>query len=126
MDGGRYRLRTRLRGALPAAIATRIPKGHADCGDHEWYRADESTWRCYHCQPGVTSVSPFTPEEDALGRLRALDHIYAALAREPNQGHEDVTERYIAVLAEMHDLLHTAPVEERVFGGHAEPPGAVA
>lgn len=49
---GRYRLRTELRGVLPGFLAPLVPKG-PDCGDHEWYRSDERTDRCYHCFAGV-------------------------------------------------------------------------
>lgn len=49
----RYRLRTELRGILPHALARLVPKGRRDCGAHEYYRADEQTDRCYHCEVGV-------------------------------------------------------------------------
>jgi hypothetical protein len=37
-------------------------KGSHDCGDHEWYRADEEVERCYHC---VVGVRPYPPEHFA-------------------------------------------------------------
>lgn len=49
----RYRLRTLLRGHGPAATVGLFPKGTRDCGDHDWYRADSDTDRCYHCTIGV-------------------------------------------------------------------------
>ncbi|MEW1910074.1 hypothetical protein AB0442_16725 [Kitasatospora sp. NPDC085895] len=58
---GRYRWRTDARGALPAALMWMFPKGAKDCGDHQWYRKDERTYRCYHCEPGER---PSTPDED--------------------------------------------------------------
>jgi hypothetical protein len=30
-----------------------VPKGRHDCGAHAWYRADEETDHCYHCEVGV-------------------------------------------------------------------------
>jgi hypothetical protein len=30
-----------------------FPRGWRDCGQHEWYRQDEDTDRCYHCMVGV-------------------------------------------------------------------------
>ena len=53
-ERGRYRWRTRARGWLPRQLAMLIPKGRADCGAHDWYRSEASTWRCYHCEVGVT------------------------------------------------------------------------
>lgn len=48
----RYRWRTWLRGRLPWALVVLFPKGDKDCGDHEWFRFDEDTDRCYHCEAG--------------------------------------------------------------------------
>ena len=48
----RYRWRTWLRGHLPWALVDLFPKGTKDCGDHEWFRFDEATDRCYHCEMG--------------------------------------------------------------------------
>ncbi|MGH3949860.1 MAG: hypothetical protein ACRDSE_12150 [Pseudonocardiaceae bacterium] len=78
----RYRLRTWLRGHLPASFAVRLPKGSQHCGDHEWYRSDEATWRCYHCDVGSSHVSPFSDDELA-GRLAALKLRLGALAARP-------------------------------------------
>lgn len=50
---GRYRARTWLRGHLPYRLLWLAPKGLGDCGGHEWYRSDEATDRCYHCEAGV-------------------------------------------------------------------------
>ncbi|GAA1091043.1 hypothetical protein [Kitasatospora arboriphila] len=58
---GRYRWRTDARVALPAALMCMFPKGAKDCGDHQWYRKDDRTYRCYHCEPGER---PSTPDED--------------------------------------------------------------
>ena len=49
---GRYRMRTWLRVHLPGALAARIPKGGKDCGEHDWYNADDLVERCYHCAVG--------------------------------------------------------------------------
>jgi hypothetical protein len=80
---GRYRFRTWLRGHLPERVATRVPKGEQDCGAHEWHRSDETTWRCYHCDVGVTHVSPFAPADEVAGRLAALELKLDALAGKP-------------------------------------------
>jgi len=48
----RYRLRTWLRAHTPYVVSDRIPKGRRDCGAHEWYRSEGSTWHCYHCAVG--------------------------------------------------------------------------
>jgi len=45
---GRYRWRTELRALLPGPLSRLVPKGR-DCLQHEWYCADDSTDRCYHC-----------------------------------------------------------------------------
>src|SRR5207248_7466305 len=37
--------------AAVAVVASR-PKGHRDCGNHEWYRSTEKTDACYHCRVG--------------------------------------------------------------------------
>jgi hypothetical protein len=50
---GKYRLRTWVRAHAPYFIADRIPKGRKDCGNHEWYRSDEYTDHCYHCEVGI-------------------------------------------------------------------------
>jgi hypothetical protein len=49
---GRYRWRTRLRGALPLRppLYMLIPKGRKDCGNHEWYKATAEADNCYHCR----------------------------------------------------------------------------
>jgi hypothetical protein len=68
---GRYRIRTWLRGKLPGRLSDLFPKGEEDCGRHEWYRSDESTWRCYHSER-----SPWSPLEQAdisVAALRSLD-----------------------------------------------------
>jgi hypothetical protein len=48
---GRYRWRTCLRGLLPyrPPLYELVPNGRGDCGNHEWYRHDETTLHCYHC-----------------------------------------------------------------------------
>jgi len=48
MRSGKYRYRTALREGLPESVAALIPKGRHNCGDHEWYKAAEQTWRCYY------------------------------------------------------------------------------
>lgn len=52
---GRYRLRTWLRVHEPGWLYALGPiaKGAADCGNHEFYNADDVIERCYHCEVGV-------------------------------------------------------------------------
>lgn len=114
MMRGKYRLRTWLRGVMPAPLAFRIPKGRDDCGNHEWYRADDEVWRCYHCEPGVAHVSPFAPEEEIAGRMRALTHMMVALQRrEPSS---EVASEYHDLVAELSSLLRTGEIETRIVG----------
>lgn len=61
----KYRLRTWLRTNTPHAVSDRIPKGAEDCGNHEWYRSDEQTERCYHCVVGVRPVTERPPAATA-------------------------------------------------------------
>jgi len=37
---------------LPRALVDLFPKGLKDCGKHEWFRFDEDTDLCYHCEVG--------------------------------------------------------------------------
>jgi ribosomal protein L37AE/L43A len=71
MATGRYRLRTMLRERLPAILADLIAKGPEDCGDHEWYKAEEQIWRCYHCEPGITHSVPWDARELEARRYEA-------------------------------------------------------
>jgi hypothetical protein len=71
MASGKYRLRTTLRERLPEPLAARISKGRRDCGNHEWYKAAESTWLCYHCEPGETHTVPWDERELEARRLEA-------------------------------------------------------
>ena len=68
----KYRLRTWLRGHFPSQFVAVFPKGRQSCGAHEWYRADEDTWGCYHCEVGVTHESPWSPEQEATLAAEAL------------------------------------------------------
>jgi hypothetical protein len=71
MAHGKYRLRTGLRERLPDPLAGLLAKGSQDCGDHEWYKAAEQTWRCYHCKPGLTRAVPWNEREIAARQLEA-------------------------------------------------------
>jgi hypothetical protein len=33
-------------------------KATVDCGDHEWYKADNSVEHCYHCTQGHRPYDP--------------------------------------------------------------------
>lgn len=73
---GKYRWRTRVRGVLPSPLWRLVPKGARDCGDHEWYRATETTDACYHCRVGERPhVAPLDGEprgtEELLQREQA-------------------------------------------------------
>jgi hypothetical protein len=121
MSGGRYRVRTWLRGWLPVALADLVPKGARDCGAHEWYRADEHTWRCYHCEPAVALSSPWSSEEHLQHTLGGIDSTLRVLALRGESGGEDE-------LAELHRLVQEAlaalPVEEHRLERLAAAPAA--
>lgn len=114
VEKGRYRMRTALRARLPAGLATRVPKGPGDCGDHEWYRSGAEMWRCYHCEQGISHVSPFSEVDEVAGRMAALDCLADSLVRKPLT--PEVAGQYRDILGEMLSLLHSGPFEERVFG----------
>lgn len=71
MFRGKYRIRTAVRERSPDLLAARISKGSRDCGNHEWYKASEQTWRCYHCGPGVTHDVPWDEREIEARRWEA-------------------------------------------------------
>lgn len=110
MTRGRYRLRTWLRGHLPVALADVVPRGGRDCGAHEWYRADVGTWRCYHCEAGVASSSPWSSEEQLQHTLGGIDSTLRVLALRGEAGGEEE-------FAELHRLVREAltalPEEEQ-------------
>jgi hypothetical protein len=56
----KYRTRTRIRKLLPWVLVDRgwAAKGRSDCGQHEWYRQDQFTERCYHCEIGLRPTQP--------------------------------------------------------------------
>jgi hypothetical protein len=102
-------------------LADVVPKGARDCGAHEWYRADEQTWRCYHCEPGVASSSPWTREEHLQHTLGGIDSTLRVVALRGEPGGEDE-------LAELHRLLREAlaalPEEESRLERLAAAPAA--
>lgn len=122
MSNGRYRLRSWLRERSPGALARLLPKGRRDCGAHEWYRADERTWRCYHCAPGVTKTSPWTREEQLQYTLGGINSTLRVLALRGQPGGEDeltelrrlIQEALTALPEEEHRLerLAAAPAAE--------------
>jgi hypothetical protein len=48
----RYRFRTWARRYAPGPLPRLFPPGSKDCGEHEWFRADEHTDLCWHCTVG--------------------------------------------------------------------------
>jgi hypothetical protein len=46
-----------LRRHLPWSLLWISPKGRRDCGWHEWYKRDDETWLCYHCEVGRTQFT---------------------------------------------------------------------
>jgi len=127
MRGGRYRFRTWMRGHLPVALADLLSKGHRDCGAHEWYRADEETWRCYHCEPAIARSSPWTREEHlqhTLGGISSTLRILA-LAGEPRSDEEMIELRRLVreALAALPDEEHR--LQRLAAAPDAELPGLV-
>jgi len=98
-----------------------VPKGARDCGDHEWYRADEQSWRCYHCEPAVASSSPWTQEEHLQHTLGGIDSTLRVLALRGEPGGEQE-------LAELQRLVQEAlaalPEEEHRLERLAATPAA--
>jgi hypothetical protein len=75
---GRYRTRTRIRSHLPWVLTWLAPKGDQDCGNHDWYREDDHTALCYHCQVGERPLDPdeiITEEGEIVGAHR--ESVYA-------------------------------------------------
>jgi hypothetical protein len=71
MPDAKYRLRTYLREHAPDQLSALIPKGRDNCGNHEWYAAEEQTWRCYHCVVGITHEIPWDERELEARQLEA-------------------------------------------------------
>jgi hypothetical protein len=78
-----------------------MPKGRHDCGAHEWYRAEEQTWRCYYCEPAVAHTSPWTREEQLQRTLGGISATLRAVAARGDSGGE-------AELAELRRLVNEA------------------
>jgi len=77
-----------LRRRLPSGLSSLVPKGRGDCGAHEWYRADEQTWRCYYCEPAVAHSSPWTREEQLQHTLGGINSTLRAVALRGEAGGE--------------------------------------
>ena len=121
MSDGRYRARTWLRGRLPAALADRVPKGRRDCGAHEWYRADEQAWRCYHCEPAIASSSPWTSEEHLQHTLGGINATLRVLALRGGPRREQDTVELRRLVGE---ALAALPEEEHRLESLAGAPDA--
>ncbi len=63
--GPRYRLRTWLREHAPEPLSRLFPPGSRDCGEHEWFPADDATDRCWHCLVGVRPHRPVPIDPDS-------------------------------------------------------------
>lgn len=61
-----------MRRSLPGWLLWVSPKGRSDCGDHEWYRAEGDTWRCYHCEIGLSEKNPLSHAERMEVNVSAL------------------------------------------------------
>jgi hypothetical protein len=110
MHRARYRLRTWLRGLLPDPLARLVPKGRRDCGAHEWYRADRGLWRCYHCEPAIAHVSPWTREEQLQRTLGAISTTLRLFALRGGPGSEQDLDELRRMAGE---ALAALPEEER-------------
>lgn len=62
MSRPKYRVQTRIRKHLPWFLIDRgwAHKGTSDCGQHVWYRHDDITERCYHCEVGERPIDSTT------------------------------------------------------------------
>ena len=121
VHNGRYRVRTWLRGHLPVALAGFAPKGGRDCGAHEWYRADETTWRCYHCEPAVATESPWTREEQLQ---HTLGGIHATLRTLASRGEPREEEELVELRLLIREALAVLPDEESRLERLAAAPAA--
>lgn len=68
-------------------LAPLFPPGNRDCGEHEWFRADEQTDRCWHCTVGVREHRPVPIDPDSA--------VWQALNEAARQG--DPSSRRIAL-----------------------------
>ena len=98
----RYRLRTWMRERVPLLTPV-FPPGDEDCGEHEWFRADEQTDRCWHCTVGVREHRPVPIDPDSS--------VWQALNEAARQG--DPSSRAIALrmMAE-HEAYEALVAEE--------------
>ena len=53
-----------MRESVPL-LAPLLPPGNRVCGEHEWFRADEQTDRCWHCTAGVREHRPVPIDPDS-------------------------------------------------------------
>ncbi len=66
-------MRTWLRGYAPRQLTRLFPKGARDCRSHEWYRQDEQTDACYHCDPAARPHEPLDVPVDLELRVGLTD-----------------------------------------------------
>lgn len=109
---GKYRTRTWLRMHLPGVLSDLFPKGRSNCGDHEWYRVDEGTWRCAHCVVGETHEVPWPPDQAALINITAMGTIAGAAMRRPLDEYELQWLQRLA--AELPPLIEVATADHDV------------
>jgi hypothetical protein len=105
----RYRLRTWLREHLPELLAGLLPPGRRDCGDHEWFRADEETDRCWHCVVGERPHQPvpIDPDSSVWQALRKA-------AREGDPGSQGTVLRIMAE-HEAYEAMVVGDMRETAF-----------
>ena len=98
---GRYRIRTWLRGHAPGQLTQVFPKGARDCGSHEWYRQDEQTDACYHCERGARPHEPLNLPVDL--------ELRAGLTESAAQGNKVAAARLAQLEANDRELGRLSP-----------------
>jgi hypothetical protein len=102
-------------------LADLVSKGARDCGAHEWYRAEAGIWRCYHCEAGVASSSPWSSEEQLQHTLGGIDSSLRVLALRGEAGGE---EELVELQRLVREALTALPEEEHRLQRLAAAPAA--
>jgi hypothetical protein len=80
-----------------------LPPGNQDCGEHEWFRADEQTDRCWHCTVGVREHRPAPIDPDSS--------VWQALSEAARQGDPSSRRIALGMMAE-HEAYEALVAEE--------------